>query len=134
MSGRFAEKLVVKEAKVRAHQLVRRHEKGRVPEDVVKSGPYPPRSQGMKKDPIRVSRFVGMVLIKKFPALVGRVDHFLKLICEGRDLLVVEKRNPMEITLFPKVTNLFLAQSMIHPLLGGRRLVEQVGQAAVVLS
>ena len=58
MMGRLVENLIVPKAHRPVQKLRRRHQEGRVPQQVVKRCGHAPRTQRMKENLARVSRFV----------------------------------------------------------------------------
>ena len=91
--GRLAEELVVPESHGPTQQLRRRREQRRMPEDVVQSGPDPPRAERMKQHRAGVARLVRVVLVPQLAAVVVGCDEFGQFGAQSFDLPLVEEPN-----------------------------------------
>ena len=116
MFCRFAEQLIMPEAdSLIAQKLMSRHQKCRIPEDVMKPRSYSPMTKGVKNNPAWIGRFIGMEFIKQIVIGMIRVHNRGKLPVKLHHMILFQKLYSRNISVFVKKRNLFLAKPEFFP-------------------
>ena len=74
----------------------------------MEGGADTPRAKGVEKCCVRLFRFVAVIFVEEFTALVPRVCHFNEVIAQGLHLLLAEEFRPGQVSLIPVLQDLLL--------------------------
>src|SRR6266571_5443134 len=86
----LTEQLIVPETHCAAEQLRRRHQKRRIPQQVMKARRDSPRAQRMKQNGRRIGRFVRVKLVEEIVAGMIEIDQASEFVAKRFNLFVIQ--------------------------------------------
>jgi hypothetical protein len=76
----LAKQLVMPKPDGTIEQLAGRHQKWRVPQNIVETRTQSPRAQGMEQHLVRIRRFIPVILVPQFLTVVAVIKKLTQLV------------------------------------------------------